>query len=134
MIKSELIDAIAARATLRRARAKLVVDCLFEAMADALGAGQVVIARRFGTFSVRPYRPYRGFNPRDGSAVDVPAKRLQFFRVGKEVREIVNDGRSNPIMRRRQVQAPLRRTDMAMADAKERSNGGGLEAEHPVAG
>jgi integration host factor subunit beta len=103
MTKSELIDAIAARAMLRRTRAELVVDGLFEAMADALRAGGVVIVRRFGTFSVRAYRPYRGLNPRDGSAVDVPAKRMPFFRVGKELREIVDDGGAIPIIGRKQV-------------------------------
>ena len=46
------------------------------------------------TFSaVRPYKPYAGRNPRTGQPVPVPAKRLPFFKVGKELKEMVDDVR-----------------------------------------
>jgi integration host factor subunit beta len=91
MTKSELIDAIAARADLTKARAELVVNCVFDTMTDALKAGQGIEIRGFGSFTVRPYKPYAGRNPRTGNAVPVPAKRLPFFKVGKELKELVND-------------------------------------------
>jgi integration host factor subunit beta len=93
MTKSELIDALAARSELTKARAELVVNCVFDAMTEALSRGEGIEIRGFGSFTVRPYKPYSGRNPRTGEPVDVPAKRLPFFKVGKELKELVNDSR-----------------------------------------
>src|SRR5689334_22350008 len=94
MTKSELIDAMAARGELTKARAELVVNCVFEAMTGALQRGEGIEIRGFGSFTVRPYKPYNGRNPRTGQPVPVPAKRLPFFKVGKELRELVNSSRA----------------------------------------
>ena len=93
MTKSELIDAVAARGELTKARAELVVNCVFDSMIEAMKEGEGIEIRGFGSISVRPYRPYAGRNPRTGQPVDVPAKRLPFFKVGKELRELVNSSR-----------------------------------------
>lgn len=93
MTKSELIDAIAGRGELTKSRAELVVNCVFEAMMEALESGEGIEIRGFGSFTVRPYKPYNGRNPRTGQPVPVPAKRLPFFKVGKELRELVNNSR-----------------------------------------
>jgi integration host factor subunit beta len=97
MTKSELIDAIAARAELTKARAETVVNCVFDTMTDALRAGEGIEIRGFGSFTVRPYKPYDGRNPRTGQPVPVPAKRLPFFKVGKELKELVNNSRVHAI-------------------------------------
>src|SRR5512132_1413845 len=97
MTKSELIDAISGRGELTKARAELVVNCVFEAMTEALQRGEGIEIRGFGSFTVRPYKPYSGRNPRTGEPVDVPAKRLPFFKVGKELKELVNASRHLPI-------------------------------------
>ena len=97
MTKSELIDALAERSTLTKARAELVVNCVFDAMTEALARGEGIEIRGFGSFTVRPYKPYSGRNPRTGEPVPVPAKRLPFFKVGKELKELVNASRSRPI-------------------------------------
>jgi integration host factor subunit beta len=98
MTKSELIDALAMQRTdLTKARAELVVNCVFDAMTKALERGEGIEIRGFGSFTVRPYKPYAGRNPRTGEAVEVPAKRLPFFKVGKELKEIVNGSRHLPI-------------------------------------
>lgn len=91
MTKSELIDAIAARANLTKTRAESVVNCVFDTMVTALKEGDGIEIRGFGSFTVRPYKPYAGRNPRTGQPVPVPAKRLPFFKVGKELKELVND-------------------------------------------
>ncbi|MEN9579537.1 MAG: hypothetical protein RJA70_2546 [Pseudomonadota bacterium] len=91
MTKSELIDAIAARADLTKSRAELVVNCVFDTMTDALKENDGIEIRGFGSFTVRPYKPYAGRNPRTGDAVPVPSKRLPFFKVGKELKELVNE-------------------------------------------
>src|SRR5215212_2684740 len=93
MTKSELIDAIAARGDLTKARAETVVNCVFDAMTQALQRGDGIEIRGFGSFTVRPYKPYNGRNPRTGQPVPVPAKRLPFFKVGKDLKELVNSSR-----------------------------------------
>ena len=93
MTKSELIDALAERSDLTKARAELVVNCVFDAMTEALQRGEGIEIRGFGSFTVRPYKPYSGRNPRTGEPVEVPAKRLPFFKVGKELKELVNGSR-----------------------------------------
>lgn len=95
MTKSELIEAIAARGELTKARAELVVNCVFDAMTEALQKGDGIEIRGFGSFSVRPYKPYAGRNPRTGNPVPVSAKRLPFFKVGKELKELVDQSRMN---------------------------------------
>ncbi len=96
MTKSELIDAIAARG-LTKARAEMVVNCVFDSMGEALERGDGIEIRGFGSFTVRPYKPYAGRNPRTGVPVSVPAKRLPFFKVGKELKELVNSSRNHAI-------------------------------------
>jgi integration host factor subunit beta len=98
MTKSELIDAIAARADLTKARAEMVVNCVFDTMTGALQDGQGIEIRGFGSFTVRPYKPYDGRNPRTGQPVPVPSKRLPFFKVGKELKELVNTSRHSPLV------------------------------------
>ncbi len=93
MTKSELIDAVAARGELTKARAELVVNCVFDTMIEAMRQGEGIEIRGFGSLTVRPYKPYEGRNPRTGQPVEVPAKRLPFFKVGKELRELVNSSR-----------------------------------------
>lgn len=94
MTKSELIDTIAGRGELTKARAELVVNTVFDAMIESLERGEGIEIRGFGSFTMRPYKPYSGRNPRTGQAVSVPAKRLPFFKVGKELKELVNQSRS----------------------------------------
>ncbi|MEO8875060.1 MAG: HU family DNA-binding protein [Polyangiaceae bacterium] len=95
MTKSELIDLMAEKSDLTKARAELVVNCIFDSMAEALLRGEGIEIRGFGSFTVRPYKPYSGRNPRTGAPVSVPPKRLPFFRVGKELKELVNASRAS---------------------------------------
>lgn len=90
MTKSELIQLVAQRTGVSRSQAELVVKCVFASMSETLAAGEGVEVRGFGSFSVREYGAYTGVNPRTHEPVDVGAKRLPFFRVGKELRERVN--------------------------------------------
>ena len=93
MTKSELIDAISGRGELTKTRAELVVNCVFDAMTEALQEGDGIEIRGFGSFTVRPYKSYNGRNPRTGQPVPVPAKRLPFFKVGKDLKDLVNSSR-----------------------------------------
>ena len=101
MTKSELIEAITARGEITKARAELVVNCVFDTMTESLQRNEGIEIRGFGSFTVRPYKSYTGRNPRTGQAVNVPSKRLPFFKVGKELREIVNKSGEFPIIQGR---------------------------------
>ncbi|MAQ13273.1 MAG: integration host factor subunit beta [Sandaracinus sp.] len=90
MTKSELIDAVAQRTRITKSRAEQVVNCVFEAMTEALEGDEGIEIRGFGSFTVRHYKAYNGRNPRTGKPVPVPPKRLPFFKVGKELKELVN--------------------------------------------
>jgi len=93
MTKADLIDIVADRLKLPRGRAELLVGHIFDAMVDALRRDEGIEIRGFGSFSIRTYREYEGRNPRTGEAVHVKPKRLAFFKVGKELRERVNNSR-----------------------------------------
>ena len=88
--KSDLIEEVAARAKLPHVRAELLVSRIFDCMAEAFQRGEGIEIRGFGSFAVRSYGEYVGRNPRNGDAVRVKAKRLPFFKVGKELRERIN--------------------------------------------
>jgi integration host factor subunit beta len=92
MTKSELIEAVAQRSNITKSRAELVVNCVFDAMTAALERGEGIEIRGYGSFTVRHYHAYDGRNPRTGKAVSVPEKRLPFFKVGKELKALVNGG------------------------------------------
>jgi integration host factor subunit beta len=90
MTKSELIERISEELKLPAGKAEQIVNCVFDSMAQALQQGEGIEIRGFGSFTVREYKAYEGRNPRTGETVSVGAKRLPFFKVGKDLRERVN--------------------------------------------
>ncbi len=93
MTKADLIAVVADKLKFPWARAELLVDQVFSCMTQALQQGEGIEIRGFGSFTVRDYKAYEGRNPRTGDTVHVRPKRLAFFKVGKELRERVNQGR-----------------------------------------
>ena len=93
MTKSDLIDVLCETQKLPKGRAELLVHVIFDALEAALKRGERIEIRGFGSFELRSYRGYDGRNPRTGSAVEVRPKRLPFFKVGKELKDRVNEGR-----------------------------------------
>jgi integration host factor subunit beta len=87
MTRSQLIDAVALKLGMDRATAERAVRLVFDSMAQALRRGEGIELRGFGSFSVRAHPPYRGRNPRSGEAVLVDAKRSAVFRVGRPLRQ-----------------------------------------------
>ena len=91
MIRSELLQAIAAdNPDLRPEEVKQVVTIFFDEIAKRLAEGGRVELRGFGAFSTRARDARQGRNPRTGASVDVPAKRVPYFKPGKEMRERLN--------------------------------------------
>ena len=93
MTKSELVDAVGDQCpNLPRKSIEAVVDTVFESMMDAMGLGERIEIRGFGSFSVRHHDARRGRNPRTGAPVDVPAKSTPHFTAGKQLRDRMNNG------------------------------------------
>jgi integration host factor subunit beta len=91
MTKSQLIERIAEKAEgLTKRQTELVVETIFESMKEALARGERVEIRGFGNFSLRSRRARRARNPKTGEPVDVPPKKVPYFKVGKELREMLN--------------------------------------------
>ena len=93
MTKADLIVVIADRLKFPWACAELLVDVVFDCIEQSMSRGEKIEIRGFGSFTVRQYRAYDGRTPRTGAIVPVKPKRLAVFKVGKELRERVNDGR-----------------------------------------
>jgi integration host factor subunit beta len=100
MTKSELIEALSNKMKTTRTRAEQVVDNIFEIMTGTLKRGEGIEIRGFGSFTVKDYKGYSGRNPRTGETVEVAPKRLPFFKVGKALKEMVDEPNNrNALMR-----------------------------------
>ena len=89
MTKADLIDEVSRLAELTRKDSEVIVETIFDSIVRSLRVGDKIEIRGFGSFTVRPYKAYSGRNPRTGAPVPVPPKRLPFFKVGKELKELV---------------------------------------------
>lgn len=90
MNKSELIEAVAERAKVTKKRAEEVVNLIFDSMVQAMVKGDRIEIRGIGSFVVKEYGSYTGRNPRTGESIRVKPKKLPFFKVGKELKELVD--------------------------------------------
>lgn len=93
MIRSELLQALHRdNPELRAEEVEQVVDIFFDEIAERLAEGGRVELRGFGAFSTREREGRTGRNPRTGETVEVPAKRVPYFKPGKEMRKRINHG------------------------------------------
>jgi integration host factor subunit beta len=90
MTKADLIEEVAKQSNLTKKESELIVNTVFDNITDALIKGDKVELRGFGSFRIRHRNSRKGRNPKTGSSVNVPEKRVPFFKVGKQLRELVN--------------------------------------------
>ena len=90
MNKSQLIEALAQEINLPLREASPITNTILDTMVDALASGDSIEIRGFGSFVVKDYGSYKGRNPKTGESIEVPPKKLPFFKVGKELKENVN--------------------------------------------
>ena len=90
MNRSDLINALKDKMALSRKDAEKVVDMFFDALKVTLSKGERVEIRGFGSLTVKNYKPYVGRNPKTGEQINVTSKKLPFFKVGKELKEMVD--------------------------------------------
>ena len=91
MNKSELIEALAEKINMPMREAGSITNTLIDTMTEALANGDSIEIRGFGSFVVKEYTSYTGRNPKTGQRIKVSPKKLPFFKVGKELREKVNN-------------------------------------------
>jgi integration host factor subunit beta len=90
MNKSDLIEALAAKENLTEKQATEIINLIFSGFADTLKKGDRIEIRGFGSFIVREYKSYKGRNPKTGKKIDVRPKKLPYFKVGKELKGLVD--------------------------------------------
>jgi len=91
MNKSDLINVVCEKANVSKKKAKDAVELVFQLMADAILREDRIEIRGLGSFTVRRYGAYTGRNPKTGESISVPPKKLPFFKVGKELKEFVDE-------------------------------------------
>jgi integration host factor subunit beta len=94
LTKADLSRHLMERLELTKKDADLLVSTFFNSIASALGSGEGVEMRGFGSFRLRSRKPRAGRNPRNGESVQVPSKRVAYFKLGKELRARLVDGQS----------------------------------------
>jgi integration host factor subunit beta len=97
MTKADLVDKVTALGDLTRRDGEIIVDTLFESVIGALKSGDKIEIRGFGSFRTRQRNSRVGRNPKTGEKVDVPAKRVPFFKPSKELRDSVNAKAAEPL-------------------------------------
>ena len=90
MNKSQLIEALAKHENLTLKKAEMAVNAIFENIVEALVGNERIEIRGFGSFKVKFYNGYKGRNPKTGDIIEVEGKKLPFFKVGKELGELVD--------------------------------------------
>jgi len=96
MTKSDLINHVSQLRNIPAARAESIVNAIFDSIESTLQRGERIEIRGFGSFEIRRYRAYAGRNPRNGAKVEVAAKNLPFFKVGKEMKDRINQHQATP--------------------------------------
>jgi len=91
MTKADLVEEVAKVTELTRKDSEVIVDTLFESVIKALRTGDKLEVRGFGSFRVRQRNARVGRNPKTGDKVEVPAKRVPYFKPSKELKDLIND-------------------------------------------
>src|ERR1700684_270125 len=92
MTKADLVEQVIQITELPRQESETIVETIFESIIQALQTGDKIEIRGFGSFRTRQRRGRIGRNPKTGAKVDVPAKRIPFFKPSKELKDFVNGG------------------------------------------
>jgi len=90
MTKAELVEEVARVSELTKKHSEIIVNTVFDSIVDALRKDEKIELRGFGSFRIRQRRSRQGRNPKTGDKVDVPAKRIPYFKPGKELKELIN--------------------------------------------
>ena len=90
MTKADLIDEISRAVEMTRKDSELIVETIFESIVGALRSSDKIEIRGFGSFRTRQRQSRVGRNPKTGARVEVPAKKVPYFKPSKELKDMVN--------------------------------------------
>jgi integration host factor subunit beta len=96
MTKADLVEEVTKLGDLTRRDSETIVETIFDSVIGALKSGDKIEIRGFGSFRIRQRKPRIGRNPKTGTKVEVPAKKVPYFKPSKELRDLVNPGASAP--------------------------------------
>ncbi len=99
MTKADLINALEKQAKIAHSHSERIVNIVFDCMIQALYDDERIEIRGFGSFANRNYKAYEGRNPKTGKVVKVEPKKVPFFKVGKELKEMVDEGKDKYIIK-----------------------------------
>jgi integration host factor subunit beta len=91
LTKADLIEEVLRISELPRKESETIVETIFESIIEALQKGDKIEIRGFGSFRTRQRRGRIGRNPKTGAKVDVPPKKIPFFKPSKELKDFVNN-------------------------------------------
>jgi len=92
LTKADLIEEVLRITELPRKESETIVETIFESIIVSLQKGDKIEIRGFGSFRTRARRGRVGRNPKTGEKVEVPAKKIPFFKPSKELKDLVNTG------------------------------------------
>ncbi|MBV8834346.1 MAG: integration host factor subunit beta [Acidobacteriaceae bacterium] len=95
MTKAELIEEVSKVVEMTRKDSETIVETIFDSIVSSLHKGEKIEIRGFGSFRTRQRQPRVGRNPKTGSRVEVPSKRIPYFKPSKELRDLVNHSAAN---------------------------------------
>jgi integration host factor subunit beta len=96
MTKADLIEEVSKLADVNKREGEIIVETIFDSIVKSLRAGDKIEIRGFGSFRTRQRKPRTGRNPKTGAKVDVPAKKIPFFKPSRELKDLVNEGKAEP--------------------------------------
>ncbi|HEX4769577.1 MAG TPA: HU family DNA-binding protein [Bryobacteraceae bacterium] len=96
MTKAELIEEVSKVVEMTRKDSEEIVETIFDSIVGSLHKGEKIEIRGFGSFRTRQRQPRVGRNPKTGTRVEVPSKRIPYFKPSKELRDLVNQTAQSP--------------------------------------
>ena len=90
MTKADLIEEVSRVVEFTRKESEVIVEAIFDSVVKSLREGDKIKIRGFGSFRTRQRQSRIGRNPKTGARVDVPAKRIPYFKPSKELKDLVN--------------------------------------------
>ena len=90
MTKADLIEEVSRAVEMSRKDSEVIVETVFDSIVKTLRSGDKIEIRGFGSFRTRERKSRVGRNPKTGARVEVPAKKIPFFKPSKELKDVVN--------------------------------------------
>ena len=96
MTKADLIEEVSRVVEMTRKESEVIVEAIFDSIVRSLRTGDKIEIRGFGSFRTRQRQPRIGRNPKTGARVEVPAKKIPYFKPSKELKDVVNNSATAP--------------------------------------